>query len=391
MTARRLQILGVCLVLILQIAQSFNLYASPAQKSYWLISYRHGFVRRGLAGEIIRGIPVSSTSWLLHAAALTVALAPAALLGVLVVRLLRRGDSRSLAMALLLAASPFTFESLLHYKRPDQLGLVCLLLVGFVITSARFSARSYWTIGLLGAILAIIVLIHEGAALIYGAFIVPLIVCIPSRIPLSKRWAAAAAFFAAPTISLLAVLLWGRISPSVLAEILHDPQLTGVLPDAADVRRSVIPFLADSIGDGFSRVVQLGPVVLTCMACFGLALIAVQVWALRLAGVLTVTAWRSWPKPAAWLWAWLVPAGGAVATFLTGIDWIRWFAEVGCSLLVLWTFALLSRPAPSEVPVSRLAIIAFWVVSIYLVALRPLGPLGFEYDVAAWFSWLIGL
>lgn len=143
MTGRRLQILGVCLVLVLQIAQTFNLYASPAQKSYWLISYRYGFVRRGLAGEIVRAIPVSQTSWLLHAAVLIVALAPAALLGVLVVRLLRRGDSRALAMALLLAASPFTFEALLHYKRPDQLGLVCLLLVGFVVTSARFSARSY--------------------------------------------------------------------------------------------------------------------------------------------------------------------------------------------------------------------------------------------------------
>lgn len=235
-----------------------------------------------------------------------------------------------------------------------------------------------------------IVLIHEGAALIYGAFVLPLIVCIPSRIPLGKRWAAAAAFFAAPTISLLAVLLWGRISPRLLAEMLRDPQLIGVLPDAADVRRSVIPFLADSIGDGFARVVQLGPVLLACMTCFGLALVAVQVWALRLVGVVTISAWQGWPKPAAWPWAWLFPACGVVATFVTGIDWTRWFAEVGCSLLILWTFALLSIPISNKAPVGAPATIAFWVVSIYLMALRPLGPLGFEYDVAAWFCWLVG-
>ncbi len=103
-------------------------------ESYYLVTYNHGFIRRGLLGEVIHlvvGVP--SRGQVDVVADLVVVLAIGAVL-VLMELLIRRATPDSWAMALLLAASPFTIDFFLVDRRPDLLALVLLVALGLVVS-----------------------------------------------------------------------------------------------------------------------------------------------------------------------------------------------------------------------------------------------------------------
>ena len=101
-------------------------------ESYYLVTYDHGFIRRGLLGEVIRlAVGVPTTLQIDVVADLVVVLAVGAVL-VLIELLIRESTPSSWAMALLLAASPFTIDFFLVDRRPDLLALVLLVALGLV-------------------------------------------------------------------------------------------------------------------------------------------------------------------------------------------------------------------------------------------------------------------
>ena len=132
-------------------------------ESYYLVTYEHGFIRRGLLGE---GCTCARTAHQIRgrrAADVVVAMTVGAV--VLVIELLiRRGTSSSCAMALLLAASPFTIDFFIVDRRPDLLALVLLVALGLVLSRAgRALVPGIIAVGIgFGAM----VLVHEDVILI---------------------------------------------------------------------------------------------------------------------------------------------------------------------------------------------------------------------------------
>lgn len=77
-------------------------------------------------------------------------------------------------------------------------------------------------------------------------------------------------------------------------------------------------------------------------------------------------------------------AGAAtVVLFAIGVDWLRWFAALGCMLLIVSSFALLARegtdentPRSDHITLPRSPL----VVALYLAAIAPLPDFVFPKD-----------
>ena len=122
---------AVYVLLAIQIGQTALLLPTDFVKSYWLVNYDHGFVRRGLAGELTELIPAAGIELKVTISAAAVAAIAVAMVICLIETLLCRRTTASAALALLIAASPFVVDQMLFHRRPDQIGLVLVIATGY--------------------------------------------------------------------------------------------------------------------------------------------------------------------------------------------------------------------------------------------------------------------
>ena len=117
-----------------QVAQRFTYTGygmSEYGRSLWYVTYRHGFVRRGLAGEALRTIvgdrPTIATVDLVQN---IVAVVTFVAMSGLVVLLCHRRTLVAYASAAALVVSPFAFDSVGGQRRPDLLAFLVLVVIG---------------------------------------------------------------------------------------------------------------------------------------------------------------------------------------------------------------------------------------------------------------------
>lgn len=339
--------LAVGVLLVVQLYRGFRPTASEFERSYWLVTYEYGFVRRGLGGELLRRWPGGVDEASLLAAVHVTSWLPATLLAALTIVLVAREDGRSHLLALLLAASPVTLLSLLDKHRPDQFGFA--ILIAFVLAGGR-----RWAWALASLLLGAAVLVHEGSLVMFGLFAVPLLV----RTGRLDEWLRAALFLVPSGLAALAVLAWGRASPSLQGSLLADPQTLALLARPADPDYSILPYLGDTLADSVGHVTALPPERLAVMVAWGVMIAAIHLVWFALARV----------RPAQLL-PWLIPLAGLAFLHVTGVDWLRWTASALASALVV-----LASPGPDR-PVADPSRIGpgWWVVALYL-ATRPTAP-----------------
>jgi hypothetical protein len=355
---------AVYVLLAIQIGQTILLPPTEFARSYWLINYGHGFVRRGLAGEFTELIPVTDIETAVTISAAAVTAVAIIVVICLIEALLRRRTTASAAMALLIAASPFVVDQMMYHRRPDQIGLPLLIATGFV--ALRASTRARWAFAGLGAGFAVSTFVHEGISLYYlpGATVL-LLVCAAKN---SRRIdTASVLLLALPGIAAGAVVaVLGKVTPEKAQELQESSPL--------HFEPSLFPFLSDSIIDSITRVVH-GPVhIVAMMLMVGVALMAVHyLWIARLADIHPLTDTRS--TGPAWLRIVILAflGGGIAATFLTGVDWMRWFCIFGSVYLCLAAFDELGhRPSKHSSPES--ISLPLWVLpaAAYLALMLPL-------------------
>ena len=135
---------ALALGIAIQVAQRLLLsgYAiSEYGRSLWFVTYEQGFVRRGLAGELLRSV-------LGHAPSLptvdlvqnVIAFVTIAVVAALVVVLCRRRTVAGYGMAAVLVVSPFVFDSIGGQRRPDLVGFVLLAAVAIWCATRRVHA-----------------------------------------------------------------------------------------------------------------------------------------------------------------------------------------------------------------------------------------------------------
>ena len=189
-------------------------------RSLWYVSYRHGFVRRGFAGEALRTVlgrhpTIAEVDLVQNVVALTTIAAMVAL----VVALCRRRTTIAYAAAAALTVAPFAFDSVGGQRRPDLLAFLLLAVVG-LCAGARAVAPTRLAL-VAGALLAVCTLASEAAPLIVGPWLVLVLLAVDrARRGTRARPLVTAALGIWPTALVLGALtLHGAPSPTQVARL----------------------------------------------------------------------------------------------------------------------------------------------------------------------------
>ncbi len=350
-------------------------------RSLWYVDYSGGFVRRGLAGEVLRQV-VGGTPSLRTVDLVQNALAGVMLVAgiVLVVLLCRRRTVVAYAAAALLVVAPFAFDSLGGQRRPDLVGFVLLAAIGCWLAVA--SAPPVLLGALAGALLAATTLVSEVSPLIVGPWLVLLVGAAARAARATDRVAWASMLLTAlPSVLVLGILAAvGRPTPAAVAA------LEGRAPPEIAGHGSVFSYLADTFGGSVSRVID-GPSRIALSLVVGALLTLLLLWCARsaLPYARSTFEWVLQTRLTRRAF-WVGTAGAATLLFALGLDTLRWVTSVGFAALLTTAGVVLligrsserppgssrwHRPIPSY-PVATVPALLTVVAGVYLLLLPPL-------------------
>jgi hypothetical protein len=348
-------------------------------RSLWYVTYQHGFVRRGLAGEVLRSItggrPTVATVDLVQN---VVAVTTLASMVALVVVLARRRTVIAYAAAGALVVAPFAFDSVGGQRRPDLLAFLLLALVALWAGSRRLVPTRLALVA--GALLAVCTLASEAAPLIVAPWLLLLVIAATRSRHGPRAGIALPSLLCVGPSAVVLLLLVARGAPS------YD-QVRALELDAPDIiggHGSVFEYLGDTFRDSIQRVLERSNPELSILV--GIALLA----------TLLLVFHRVWPALRAivdWLlpmrasrWTWTTATAGATAIlFALGFDWLRWITVITFAALIAIAGVVLidgrqatssmsdewRGPVPDHVHVSGGGILAA-VAATYLLVLPPL-------------------
>jgi hypothetical protein len=374
---------ALAFAVVYQVVQRFTYTGygmSEYGRSLWYVSYEHGFVRRGLAGEVLRtitgGRPTIATVDLVQNVVAVVTLGA---MVVLVVVLARRRTVITYAAAAALVVAPFAFDSVGGQRRPDLLAFLLLAAVGLWAGTRSVVPTRLALVA--GALLALCTLASEAAPLIVAPWLV-LVVLAATRARAGPRVRVALPSFlcvAPSAVVLLVLAAHGAPGYDQVRALELDA------PNIIEGHGSVFEFLGDTFGTSFHRVIERSHPELSIVV--GLALVGLLVAVFRnwlpYVGALGRWLLRSRAERVMWI---VATSTCTAALFALGFDWLRWITVITfAALLALAGIVVIDgraphpspardrwhRPMPEQVAVSGRGILAV-AVATYLLVLPPL-------------------
>ena len=382
-------IVGLVLVLYMAFLVAVTSLYEPNMQwfSYYVVDYKLGFVRRGLAGEIVDMFPADRYfTVLLTLRWLVPALFMAGLAAVAWTVAVRFGRSeRRLMLALLIPVLPFGFLRAVVLPMPNLLGEAALAAFAVVIASVKKDRSILFASAAYGFTIAVLTLIHEAIPLLLslGAImaIVALAVHIPAKIQrLSALLAVAPGLVVALTIGLL-----GRRDESAqcarlphravdwpvklsMSQILSGQHVYRDYHDWICGHIITLFDLRPADANAFKYFAELGaPMAMTTM--FGIVVLAVTILVIsRISGVpfgrfCGVLRGRL-------LWV-IFGVLLLLPVFATASDWVRWWVAISFDVGVVYLLYASSQPESAQPPTRRTRIL--FAVGIVLFALLPSG------------------
>jgi hypothetical protein len=368
--------------------------------SYYSVDYTFGFVRRGLAGEILDLFPadlyfigLTTLRWLVSALFVISLLAVARTVAVSFGR-----SERRWMLAVLIPVLPFGFAFAIFCPHPDLVAGAVLATFAVVLASVKEDRSVLLASAAYGFTTALLTLIHEAIPLLFslGAVVAVVSLAAHSSINTQRR----SAFLAVvPGLAvMLAIGLLGRrgISSQLCALVPHravDWPAAGKLTwgqifsgqhvyvDYHDwVCRNIIKRFDQTPSDAAEFVASVGAGPLISSMVYGMFVFAVTALAIRyISGVplrrfCNVLRGRLvWVTLAALL---ILPA------FATGVDWIRWWVTIAFDLGVVYLVYASSQIEADQPLTSRTRLLAS--AGLILLAVFPIGVipnLGIEVPV----------
>jgi hypothetical protein len=367
-----------------QIVQRFTYtgYAlSEYGRSLWYVTYRFGFVRRGLAGELLRsafgGRPTIAEVDLVQNV-VAVAMLGSAI--ALVVVLCKRRSLAAYAAAAALVIAPFGFDSVGGQRRPDLLGFLLLAVVGLWAATRPVNPRRLAIVA--GSLLALCALCSEAAPLIVGPWLVLVVVAAERKAGATRSTWPSMLLTAVPSMIALTVLATAGKGDATTVSALED-----AAPSIIRGHGSVFAYLGDSVTVSLRRVVERPNPELSLVVGALLAALLVFCGRGMIPYLRALGAWLLPTTRARKVWA----AATALCTlllFALGFDWLRWIATIGFAALLAGAAivaidtqttgdgddrerALWHRPVPSHVALSTPGILTA-AAATYLLVLPPL-------------------
>ncbi|KDE97455.1 hypothetical protein Y900_000545 [Mycolicibacterium aromaticivorans JS19b1 = JCM 16368] len=356
--------------------------------SYFAIDYSVGFIRRGLAGEmldlfgaahyfgglaVLRWIPTVAFVLGLAGVAWSVAV--------------RSGRSqRRRLTALLIPVLPFGFAFALFSARTDLLGGAALALFAVLLTRVATRA-TVMASAVFGLTLAVLTLIHEATPFLFGLGVLSALTVLARHLDAKAFWTSVVAALGPPVLVALALAAFGRqkVSPQLCQLVQHGPmnhplagkptigQLLSGFHYYVDYHdwfcRAFLPLFDMTFGEGVRFVGSIGVVALAGSTVYGLATLLIGMLAIsHVAGVPVrrfTAILRGRPL------AMLVGIVMILPVFATGVDWVRWWVIIAFDLGVVFLLYTRNQPEIDEPPTRRTLIV--FAVGAILLAVIPIG------------------
>lgn len=355
--------------------------------SYFAVDYSVGFIRRGLAGELL-GLfgPAHYFAGLRVLRWLPTVLFVAGLAAVAWTVRPRRSERR-LLLSLLIPVLPFGFAFGVFSARTDLLGATALAVFACVLTKLSSTRSVLVASAVYGAITAVLTLIHEATPFLFGLGTVAALAVLARGIP-TRAFRIGAVLAVGPSLLTgLAVAALGRRGRSgQLCELVpHGPanhplaghptigQLLRGFRYDIDYHdwtcRAILPLFDQSIGDGLRFVGSIGVGALAASTAYGIGVLAITLLAISHVSGVPIARFRSMLGRRR-----LEVLAGAVLLlpiFATGVDWIRWWVIAAFDLGIVFLLFAAAQPEPDR-PVTKRTLRVFAVFAV-LLALFPVG------------------
>jgi hypothetical protein len=360
--------------------------------SYYVVDYSFGFVRRGLAGQLIDLFPADEYFVGMHImrwAATAVFLVSLAALCWLI--LVRGGRSeRRIMLALLVPVLPFGLAFAFCSARPDLFGAATL--VTFVVAMAFVPAPRYavlWS-GLYGIVIAVLGLMHEAITLEFSLGAILAILVLARDIAPAVQRASIVVAIAPGLIVALAVSLLGehgfgaRACSKVPHRYIDDLQMKNSVSGFVDffflgrkhqtdfhewICRNITPLYDYDVRHAMNVVASVGAGLLLMSLVFGIGLIVLTIYLVsRFSGVpfaefrAVLRGRMYWPA---------VGLAVVVPIFLTAHDWVRWCVLIAFNIAIVFLVYATDSPQLATQPTPREVRELVWVVAV--LALIPVG------------------
>ena len=359
--------------------------------SYYAVDYTFGFVRRGLAGELVGLVPGHYFAVSLGLRWLSTAVyvgGLALLMGVVLFS--RRRSERRLMVAMLIPLLPFGIPFAAYSARPDLFGAAALIVFTVALAFARSRVVALTCCAAYGVVIAILTLVHEAIGLQFALGAVLAIVVLGAALGPTRRRGAllavmpgvgtavvVAAFGRHDIASQLCSAVPHHPMPNPLATITSFPTLAqyvfGGQPTQTDyhdwVCRNVMPIYDYGIVDAMRVVAHIGVVGLTASLVFGAVGIVATLYGISsLSGVPVRAFVGQFRGRLAWVAAGLLLV---VPVFLTGFDWTRWLIVIAFDVAVVFLVFAARRPEIEEPAPPRT--LRLFVLLVVVLALVPIG------------------
>jgi hypothetical protein len=368
--------------------------------SYYVADYTFGFVRRGLAGEIVG--TVSEEGYLRNAMAMrwfSTALYLGGLIALALTMCARGRSERKIMLALLIPVLSFGVPYAVFSARPDLFGATALIALSLSLTFVKSPTLARVCCGLYGILVAVLVFVHEGIGLEFALGAILAILILQKDLAQRAKDLCMTLAVAPGLLSVALVAAFARhdVSAKLCSIVPHVMLQTPVgkftsvgnfIDDVLANRQSsldyhdwvcttYLPAYDYDIVRGIKEVMAVGALGLVASFLLGLFTIAVCVWAVRyFSGV----PFASFVGEVSGRLAW--PVFGIVLmipVFLTGIDWTRWLLVIAFNIVVVYALYAVGKPEINGTPTRRtvllfvLVVVGFAVIPLGLV---PGGPVG---------------
>lgn len=357
--------------------------------SYFSVDYTQGFIRRGLAGEILGLFPEDQyfvgLAVLRWVPTLLFTLGLAAVAWSITVRAGR--SERGWLLALLIPVLPFGFAFGLFSARTDLLGAAALALFAIAVATVTSRSATLIVCAIYGVATAVLTLIHEATVFLFGLGAIAALTVLARGLSTGAFRVCAAVALGPGIVTALAVTVFGgRGKSAALCQVvphggMNHPMAGNPTPEQllrgfyyeVDYHewmcRAILPLFDQSFGDALGFVISIGVVALLGSTIYGIVLLAVSMYAIGEVSGVPVSRFRdalSTQRAAIVVGLVLI-----LPVFLSGVDWIRWWVIIAFDLGIVYTVFAGGRPEISQ-PSTRGSVRVLTVLAIVL-ALIPIG------------------
>jgi hypothetical protein len=357
--------------------------------SYYVVDYQFGFVRRGLAGELIRIFPFAdyfTAAYTVLWGSTVVWLIALAVLMWLILSTGRR-SGRRIMLALVVPVLPFAFSYAVYSPHPELFGMTALL--AFAISLTRVSTARSRTIlsAVYGIAIAVLALMHEAIPLefAFGATLAIVVLCKDATRAAQRNCAALAVGPGIVLVLLIAALGRRDVGSQLCTQVPHGmverlwppyatPQyildyILGRVERQSDYHdwmcTNLTPMVDVDLPTSLKMVANWGFVALASALILGLLYFVGTTWMIRYCSGVPVRAFLNEFRNNRVLPA--LALAMAVPLFVTAVDWTRWCVLITFDVAIVYVLFAIYRPEIEQRPLQRNVLIFMWVVLVLAV------------------------